>query len=115
MSELNDYFYIVDTGAYTFEPDQSYTTSIATATCPLTVTCQIWTDSKRNWDDCNTLPYSNFYSSFSTSTGDYQIIYSSTDFMAHYPAPYDDVTYMVRITATDPRSVRPEATYYDEF
>ena len=35
--------------------------------------------------------------------------------MAHYAAPYDDVPYLVRISLTDPRSVKPEATYSDEF
>lgn len=114
-SELLDYTYNVDSGSYKFQPSASYSTSIATGTCPLTATCEIFTDSQREWEDCNTLPYSNFYSSFNTAGGDYTIIYSSTDFMAHYSAPYDDVPYLVRITMTDPRSVRSDATYQDEF
>jgi len=53
---LSDFVYEIDSGAKTFS--LGYTTTVATSTCPLTAVCEIFSDSKRDWDLCSA--YSQF-------------------------------------------------------
>jgi len=47
---LSDFVYEIDSGPKTFA--LGYTASVSTATCPLTAVCEIFSESKRDWESC---------------------------------------------------------------
>ena len=101
-NELPDVLYNIGAGSTTYTPTP--TTTVATGTCPLTATCEIYSETNRVWHSCSDSAYNSFYSSFSTTTGALTISYTTAQFRSDYSAPYDEVSYLVRITLEDTRS-----------
>ena len=77
-TQLSDVIYSVSNNYATYTPDVS--TAVSTGTCPLTAICLIYTESKKEWDDCSISPYDEFFTSFSGSTGAYQIRYTVSNY-----------------------------------
>lgn len=77
-SQLSDAVYSVSSNYATYTP--SVSSAVATSTCPLTATCEIYTESKRAWESCSIAPYNRFYVSFNTGTGAYQILYTVANY-----------------------------------
>ena len=88
---------------------------MSTGTCPLTCTCTIYTESKREWESCSTSPYNEFYISFNTGNGAYQIRYTVSNYQSDYSSPYPDVTHLVKIRLEDPLSVSDSNWVEDTF
>jgi hypothetical protein len=114
-TDLSDYVYEVNQGAKTFT--LGYTASVSTSTCPLTAVCEIFSQSKRLWESCTAqTEYNQFYSSFTSTSGVFEINYTKTAYLAYYPTtPFPDHNYLVRITITDPLSTSASSSYSDEF
>ena len=112
-TQLSDAIYSVSNNYATYTP--SISTGVSTSTCPLTASCTIYTESKREWESCSTSPYNEFYVSFNTGTGAYQIRYTVSNYQSDYSAPYPDVMHLVKIRLEDPLSVSDSNWVEDTF
>lgn len=124
-SELEDATFQINNAGYTsYRPN--FSASVSTSVCPLTSTCEIYSETKDTWIACNNSPSgpyttkdqkaSRFFNWFDTgNTGEYRVQYSIADYQNDYSSPYPDVEYQVRIRIEDPQSIHPQRYIEDTF